>query len=351
MQFELNSVIKFVLLGMLLPGVQSEDAKTNSLECAKDFSDSTDYFPEKISIEDATLFQVEYKKYYKIVKNSSTKESIVLYQCGTKQPKVDSVTKYFEIPVSKVAVKDTSAISYLSALGVEDTIKAVDSTSSISNACIQKNLKDKTITALSTTNTTLAKEQLSRNKITFTSFDDPKNPDPLSVIISATMDPSLKARAEWLEYYSLFYNLEGKAQKITGAINDNYNCLKKKADSLKEKNSIKVAWVSYVEYNEDKYFTLSGAPFKKNLISDAGAELITSKEEKVKDAASLLELIKDADVIVDESFTIDSFDDFLKAFNLSKGSNNNDKATSSSAFVLKVFSAAGIIALVIPFLF
>jgi iron complex transport system substrate-binding protein len=82
-------------------------------ECVTSYDADTDYFPEKLNIETAEYFTVEYFNHYKIVNNLAAGEKIVLYQCGTPEPTVADATATIAIPVTKVGSLATPHISFI----------------------------------------------------------------------------------------------------------------------------------------------------------------------------------------------------------------------------------------------
>ena len=136
-------------------------------------------------------------------------------------------------------------------------------------------------------------------------------------------------RAEWLEFYATFFNLEQAAQNLTASINDNYNCFKKAASVATTKPL--VAWTSYVApstYNNNTAsWTISGAPYKVTLTNDAGGSFYngTGGVQSFSTSAAFLDSIQAVDIIIDETFTGDNITDFYTSYGLS--------ATSTLKFV------------------
>lgn len=100
--------------------------------CITEYNPDQDYFPHKISVDEADLFSVVYMGHYKIVRNEATDETYVratdlgralltpgyrqvLYLCGTPKPSVSSSApvKYFQIPLSRIANAETVTLTFL----------------------------------------------------------------------------------------------------------------------------------------------------------------------------------------------------------------------------------------------
>ncbi|KAI7896389.1 uncharacterized protein EV154DRAFT_236929 [Mucor mucedo] len=84
--------------------------------CVTNYDASVDYFPQKLNTAEdkATFFTIEYHNNYKTVINHRSGVSYTLVQCGTPAPaNADNSTRVREIPVTKVAAMETTAVPYL----------------------------------------------------------------------------------------------------------------------------------------------------------------------------------------------------------------------------------------------
>ncbi|KAG0271833.1 hypothetical protein BGZ95_000300, partial [Linnemannia exigua] len=130
-------------------------------------------------------------------------------------------------------------------------------------------------------------------------------------------------RAEWLEFYSTFFNLEESAQKLTASINNNYNCFKTAANAKPTKPV--VAWSSYIApstfNNNTASWSLSGADYKKILTVDAGATFYNGTDKGTfTNSADFLAAMKTVDVVIDETFDGSDMTAFLKNYQLASAS-------------------------------
>ncbi|KAG0057274.1 hypothetical protein BGZ83_000064 [Gryganskiella cystojenkinii] len=327
-----HSICAFLLLVpfLVMPvAAQAGQGPLDANGCAIKFDPTYNYFPSasQTHVDNATLFSVTYKNNYKVVTNSFTNNTFVLTQCGTTPPAASlfsNTTVFFNVPVKNVASLATTAVSYLEMLGERKAIKAVDTEGLVSSPCVQHGLEGGEIIGLEDTNLTLRATQLQSVDLIFSSFSSDPATANKTVITSEVNDPGPLNRAEWLEFYSTFFNLEEFAQNLTASINNNYNCFKTAATAQSTKPL--VAWTSYVAPygNNTAYWQFSTtvtAPYKQALTTDAGATFFNGTGvNKFNTSAALLDAIKDVDILIDETFTGDNLAAFFTNYGLAANS-------------------------------
>ncbi|KAI7826714.1 hypothetical protein BX661DRAFT_213052 [Kickxella alabastrina] len=122
--------------------------------------------PDKVQVKYATLFSIDYHNTYKVVNNLSTKDTYVLYQCGSDKPSVKDASAYIPIPVTSASAWATTAAIFLEALGVQDDIKNLGTAPSMVSACLQK-LLDTVIEPFNESNSTAVDQQEDTNTVVF----------------------------------------------------------------------------------------------------------------------------------------------------------------------------------------
>ncbi|CAG8553985.1 17019_t:CDS:2, partial [Racocetra fulgida] len=291
-QFYVRLIRIFIFLFLI---VKSNDAAENLSpgNCVQTFSSDVDYFPSKVT------------------------ETFALVQCGTPVPTgLPAGTKVFNISLNNVAIMDTSVVPFLEALGLRSHITQLGS-SFVSSPCLQALISNLTI--ISSSNMTLKSEQLSKVDAVFDSMFNLT--DPKTIGISAVSDPAPLNRAEWIKFYSAFFNLEDKANSIYNQISDNYNCLKKLPSSS---NPPTVAWVSYNApssfNNNTASWVIADAPYKKILTENAGGIYFNTTPLMYSTSSSFLSAIANVDILIDESFIARDISEVYSNFNL----NSND---------------------------
>ncbi|GJJ72318.1 hypothetical protein EMPS_04675 [Entomortierella parvispora] len=310
--------------------VAAQQGAINSQDCVQNYDANVDYFPSKIHVDDAALFKVHYEKNYKVVTVVSTVPPVstkdyILTQCGTPVPdasKFANGSVFVSVPVTNAATIATTPIAFIEMLGRRNTLKLADTENLVSSPCVQYGLENNQVIGLEDKNLTLRAEQFASVDVVFSSYGAEKGTENKTVITSEVLDPGPLNRAEWLEFYSTFFNLEESAQNLTATINNNYNCFKKSAIAQTTKPVI--AWTSYIApsaYNKNTAsWTISPAPYKQILSTDAGATFFngtsTATPATFEDSAAFLETIKPVDIIIDETMSGAAMSDFLTNYNL-----------------------------------
>ena len=106
----------FLAFGAIAP----TQAAKNPFTCVDEYVENVDYFPEKVSVELATGFQVEYFENYKLVTVSQpwrdappdATESYLLVQCGTPAPAGYEGATQIEVPVRSFAALSTTYLPF-----------------------------------------------------------------------------------------------------------------------------------------------------------------------------------------------------------------------------------------------
>ncbi|KAJ2724817.1 hypothetical protein GGI07_001669 [Coemansia sp. Benny D115] len=288
-------------------------------------SSNTDLYKTKSEIKYAKLFSIDYQNNYKVVKNLSTKNTYVLYQCGSTKPTVKDASAYIPIPVSSAATWATTAAIFLEALGVQNDINNLGTAPSIVSACLQKLLED-VIEPFNEGNSTAVDQQERNNTVVFNmpgGTDDDSN----TVYSVEYLEESALGRSEWVKFFGAFFNAEERANKLFESIDSNYQCFSDKAN--KEYNDIRpvIAWTSYAapsEFNNNTaYWQVSFADYKYDLVRDAGARMLntTGKQSTTFESAqAFLDALEEVDIVIDESFVSYDYTELLKNYGIKDAS-------------------------------
>ncbi len=215
-------------------------------ECVEDYREGVNYFPEQVTVEHAVLFDVEYHDHYKVVRTSargdyftriSASDVYVLVQCGTPVPELTGSLNgavVIEVPTMRIAVGNNEDFAAFHELGVADRLVAVGTPPESDNAW-HPDLK-----ALIDSGVPVVGTSFNMNLESVVAAD----PDLLVLLtwignqhdtllrarefgIPAVgqhlwLEPTPLARAEWLEFFSLFVNGESTANEIVSEIESNY---------------------------------------------------------------------------------------------------------------------------------
>lgn len=288
-----------------------------SSDCITSYSSSENYFPDSYSpsgpfqlpvtetvIGKAEKFSIQYNNAYKLIFNSFSNTSYLLYQCGAPvSSDYNATVKPIEVPVGSVAIDSTVPIGYLELLGLLPILNAVsqDYTSPyINSPCVQKLLEQGAIKQLNSSSSDF--EEF--NGLVFTALQGFPKYNSSFVYFDASQDPGPLKRAEWIKYLASFFNMEKNATEIYSKIEVNYQCLNG-SSSLSQKPV--VAWVS--EYPEG-VIGISNAGYKTQLTLDAGGSNLDSSLYRdynlssPAERAALNAVLKTVDILIDEIYTM-----------------------------------------------
>ena len=182
---------------------------------------SLDFFPAKVSVLYAQQFTITYAGTYKTLenKNSNGNEKYLLYQRGTQPPADTSGYKVFAVPLQGVAVEDTSVLRFLELLGVQATVRYMQ-TQYATSGCLQSLAQRSAIGPLASSSSAAVRQaQLAAVDALFTWSG---SAEPKSIAMSATADPGSLQRAEWIKFVAAFFNKEAEAQRIFEAVRQQY---------------------------------------------------------------------------------------------------------------------------------
>ena len=230
---------------------QAHSAAANETGCVTNVEEGKDYFPDKAVVENAKQWTVTYENTYKVVTNIAASESYLLYQCGTPIPEdTDQYKRVFSVPLEEVGVLSTTMIPSLEMLGARQEIAAfLGSASWVSSPCMRE-LFDEGIVAE-------VENPYNASTIDETSLDRPSFVEHTGgtaltneIKVSASEEDENLAVFEWIKFYALFFNLEGKANEIFDDAKGRYTCTSENAGFLACDNmkAPVVLWGSYSDF-------------------------------------------------------------------------------------------------------
>ena len=300
----------FVSVSLALPVFAQSGNLT--ADCVTAFDANTDYFPDKMTVEAAVGFSVEYHNNYKVVtvntpwQGAEAPLTYVLVQCGTPAPEVEGSTATIEVPVKTIVSMSTSFLPHLTAQGLLDKVVAVDTMLYTSNEALQARFAADAVVEVGGGGggTEVNVEQLIdlQPSLILTqrfSADDTTYPAiqeaGLPVVIDADfLDTSPLGLAEWGKYISLFFNTEKLAQEQFAGVQSRYEklaTLAKTADSL----PTVFAGTPF----DSTWFMPGGASYLGTLIRDAGGDYLWADDESTGslflDFETVLDTAVDAD--------------------------------------------------------
>lgn len=339
-----------------------------------DEADQGTFFTEVTS---ALGFTVKYYPTYKVVNNTIAGEVYVLYQCGASPPARTAFpegTGFFQVPLTSISAPETVPYAFLANLGVTDRVH--DVSPYITAPCGQALLECEGRTSpdyMALSNVTLLEETVSPlidGMLVTTPSDYEK-----SFTLSAAQDPGVLNRAEWIKFVGLFFNREREASAIFDAIKAEYEATEaaaRTAAAAQPKTPV-VAWAQHFIYDPSEYYQLSFAPYQAQLTDDAGGAMLDrdsikavpgvqgdpfdpsspnlifawglkgsfATKEEAKQA--FIDALKQADIIIDETYTEDPTT-YSGAAALEKwGFNAADLAEVPAAVTSRIFREDGLV--------
>ena len=280
----------FIFLAACTSKPEKEKTNEDTLHYASSSDD--DLFPHKVTPELAKHFSVEYHGNYKVVKTDATfypnddqgeikKDILVLVQKGTQAPPLEgplAQATVIHIPVESAAVNVQHSESFLRELGLEDRINAIGGLYSYNNSMRNKALNGEIGQVGYSWHSPPNIEVLLERKpevflMTLASMDHTASLDKcrqLDIPTAAVFDWAEKeylARAEWIKFYSLFFNAEEKANQVYSEIEGRIDRLKKLTSNLATEES--AIWGFYTSKQR---WAMQISSFPAQYLEDAGLE-------------------------------------------------------------------------------
>lgn len=314
---------------LALFSVGSVWAQETIADCVTAYDSTVDYFPDKMTVDYATGFTIEYHNHYKVVTvlapfpNATDEDGFtyVLVHCGTPAPEGYEGATVLEVPTGKVITMSTTFLPHLRDLQLLEQLVGVDS--------------------LLYTSTPEVLEMGEAGELVEIGFGSGLNvelvleTDPDLVLVNASGTPEYDAHpvllsagvpfavgadyvektplgsAEWIKFTASFYNKDAEAQALFDETATRYNDLVALvATSVPAEERPTLLWDAFSAYSST-WFVPGENTYVNALIQDAGATLILGDSPEVlgKDASVpfdfevVYEAGVEADVWIINSFT------------------------------------------------
>ncbi len=248
----------------------------------------TDYFEEKVSINYAKGFTVEYFNNYKVVTvltpwDFATETfQYVLVQEGTEAPTGFENAVFVTIPIKTIVPLSTTFLPFLDQYGLIDSVVAISDATYVSNQAIL----DMSAEGLPSvgygptvdveTLLTLEPDVIMTSGYGFPDYDT--HPvlvnAGLPVIINGDyMDTTPLGRAEWGKFIAVFYNAESVANDFFDQTVLNYKEMKTLVDSVESKPTVffNTPW-------EGTWYIPGGNSYMAEFVKDAGGDYLWSDD-------------------------------------------------------------------------
>ena len=213
--------------------------------CVEQFDPAADYFPEKTAIEDAAIFNVEYRRSYKVVTVKDVSaggrpDRYVLVQCGTPAPTLEGELAGAEVvpvPITSLFAFSTTNLPLLVDLDRVDVLTGVAQFGAVASRDVRARIQSGKVVEFARVGLVIDVERVVTSKPSLLLAGSTSGA-ALAVIRSAGvpvvansewLETTALGRAEWLKYLALFLNEEHKAQSVYGAMKNRYRSLSARA--------------------------------------------------------------------------------------------------------------------------
>ncbi|KAI9091715.1 hypothetical protein DFS34DRAFT_697358 [Phlyctochytrium arcticum] len=307
--------MKFTLGFLILAAQWLADGAWGQVQCVGGpiapggFNAGTDYFQDassKVTLKYAKNFDVQYFKFYKEVTvryPSGPPQKFTLYLCNSNAPSTTAALT-IPIPVVNVSVSehDINVISFLERIGERFSIREVGvPTDRVTSPCMNEYIENNH----TTTYTAPAAPTASANLNFGLPTAGTTLPPSLTVIDAIRSEQSPLARAEWVKFFSLFYNAEKNATDIFDKdIEQSYNCI---MNSIDVRNyEAMVGWIAAKAPGKANSTTFGSVDtaVTSQLIKDAGGTPIELAAESGR--IKLIEAFKQINILIDGTPPLDA---------------------------------------------
>lgn len=322
-------LILIVFFASLLPASAIDENLTEG--CALDYAADVDYFPQKTDVVDAAKFTVEYYNNYKVVHVADAFDgapgfTYVLVQCGTPAPAPADFpdgAQFIDVPTGDLITLSTTQLPVLSQLELLRHLVGVDSGFYISTPEVVDMIAGGQVAEVGFGAEVNIERVLELEPRLVMSYGYNPATDAHPVLLDAGIftaldaswrEPSPLARAEWLKFIALFYNLEARANALYEEIVAQYEAVQEKAAVVSAEDRPTVLINSFLGY-ADAWYIPGGDTYVGRLMRDAGANMLLAEEGSEGSQGLSFEVVYegglDADIWLIETFGVATREELL----------------------------------------
>lgn len=285
-----------------------------------------DYFPDKVSLQYAEVFEVTYYPNYKVVtvlepwRDADVTFRYVLVQRGTPAPEDVGDAQVIEVPVATVAALSTTHLYYLVELGLLDRLTGVGGAEYISTPGVSERIEAGQIVAVGRNDDVnlermadLAPELITTLGLGMSSKDN--HPQLLEAgfdvaLVADFMETTPLGRAEWIKFMALFFNREAAAEQIFADKAARYEAMTALTQGLDERPTVFMGFDM-----KGTWYMPGGGGYLARYLEDAGATYLWEDDDSTGkislDFEAVYDRASDADYWVNLSQSWVSLDDAL----------------------------------------
>lgn len=255
--------------------------------CVDRFDPEADYFPDKVAVEDATIFSVEYRRSYKIVRlkegyPGGPPEQYVLVQCGAPVPALRgdlSGAQVVTVPLVSLFAFSTTHLPLLVDLNRADVLTGVARLDAVTSPEVLTRVGAGKVVEFAKVGLVIDAERVVAARPSLLMVGGTANA-AFAVIRAAGipvatnsewLESTALGRAEWLKYMAVFLNEEHQAQAVYAAMRARYRALSARARARPEADRPHVM----TGYSTRGRFSIAGGrSYVAALIRDAGGRYV-----------------------------------------------------------------------------
>ena len=271
-------------------------------------------------------FSVHYDTYFKVVKTlcgrhapyGCSPTTYVLRMCGASTPTafsngtaLPSDAKHFSVPLTNVAIGQSTPVTYFEMLGLRDAIKVIDP-QHVHSPCLQKLEEEGSIDAVfddydGVNDWGPAIANMPSIDAVFTdSWGSASTGTDKDIVFDASSDPGALARAEWIKFVALFFNEEERANLYFDREKAAFESTSALAAAAAGSTVKKCAWVSKGWSGYVLDFTTYKTEFCRGAgmtpVTDAALVSAGTYSKPFADKAAFVAALADYDVVIDETY-------------------------------------------------
>ncbi|GAC58767.1 putative ABC transporter substrate-binding protein [Gordonia hirsuta DSM 44140 = NBRC 16056] len=215
--------------------------------CVTDYDAATDYFPDKVAVEYAKNFRLDYQRNHIVLTveqpfPGGSPQSFALVRCGTPAPELTgtlSGAQVIDVPVRTVYSGSTTQLPWFTELGVLDSLTGAASTSMITNAAVRERVAAGKVAEYATGATIDAERVLGAKPDVLLTDGTENNAyatlrrSGIAVVpVADWLESDPLAIAEWIKVLGVLTDTSAKAQEVFDGIASRYTELAAKARGL-----------------------------------------------------------------------------------------------------------------------
>lgn len=248
-------------------------------DCITDFQPGTDYFPDKVEIDDAENFSISYHDSYQVLTvdepfPGGAPESYVLVKCGAPDPELDgelAQAQQITVPVTSAFSASTTHLPFFSELDRIDTVTGVADGGMVTDTRVRERVADGAVTefapggVIDTEQVVIADPDVLITGGTEDADQTRLRRAGIPVVANAEwLEETPLGRAEWIKMIGALTGTEARATTVYDGIKSDYAAVAERAAGLADTPVLPGTMY------EGTWFMPAGGSYVGTLISDAG---------------------------------------------------------------------------------